>query len=186
MRLSLLLISLSLLVTALTPTLLKRLSPRGLLLLALIVMTLACAGMAVSVGNEYAFSSSLMGFFGAFALQQVQDASTPSLPACLPTAHFVPDCQTALFCAFNEAYQKHPSFGQWMGWISSIASIGRLVGPLWATELYRLKPFAPWLDELFVYSNSTAAVRAAPVWGVNGVGTSLGAVAVLAAWRQLE
>ena len=90
MRLSLLLISLSLLVTALTPTLLKRLSPRGLLLLALIVMTLACAGMAVSVGNEYVFSSSLMGFFGAFALQQVQDASTPSLPLCLPTAHFGP------------------------------------------------------------------------------------------------
>ena len=156
----------TLLVTAITPCLLRRSSARVLLLVAMIALGGSCFAMAASVDNEYAFVASFVAFFGAFAVQQ-----------------------TALFCTFNEAYHGHASFGAMIGWISSTASIGRCVGPLWALEVYLHNPLAVVIPPGLLPAVNATAVddgRAMPVWGLNGIGAWLGVCVMLVAWRQLR
>ena len=111
--------------------------------------------------------------------------------------------QTALFCIFNEVYGASPKRGEWLGYISSVASLGRCVGPLWAVALYDVA-YEPEQgsgdmrrgggggsrggDQGSGAFAAPAAAEAAalPIWLINGGGTLLGAALVLAAWKTLK
>jgi hypothetical protein len=117
-----------------------------------------------------------------------------------PTHYLTASAQTALFCIFNELYGASPKRGEWLGYISSVASLGRCVGPLWAVALYDVA-YEPEQGSgdmrrggggggdqgSGVFAAPAAAEAAAlPIWLVNGGGTLLGAALVLAAWKTLE
>ena len=127
-------------------------------------------------GGAPLFVASLLAFFACFAA-----------------------AQTALFCIFNEVYGASPKRGEWLGWISSVASFGRVVGPLWAVALYD-SAYEPEQgsggdqrrggggDQGSGTFASPAAAEAAalPIWLINGGGTLAGAALVLAAWKTLK
>ena len=94
----------------------------------------------------------------------------------------------------HQVYSSSPSKGVWLGWISSVASAGRCVGPLWAVALYDMGFQSSGGDSgsgdvssgVAAPSTATAEAAAAPVWLINGGGSLLAAAIVLLAWRAME
>lgn len=101
----------TLLVTAATPTVLRRSSARALLLVAVLVLGLTC--LALAIPSPIAFVAMLLLFFAAYAASQA-----------------------GLFCAFSERYQMHPQCAKLAGYISSAGSVGRCIGPPAFVALY--------------------------------------------------
>ena len=139
---------------------------------------LLTAAIGRHAGGAPLFVGALLAFFACFAA-----------------------AQTALFCIFNEVYGACPKRGEWLGYISSVASLGRCVGPLWAVALYDVA-YEPEqgsgdmrrggggdggdLGSGAFAAPSAAEAAALPIWLINGGGTLLGAALVLAAWKTLK